>query len=249
MPFRAAHALTPRMSRSLCTQILRHQWLCILRSDSAAGTLIVLVSRWGAFFGTCLLGIALAVVPADAAGTAALRDDVTRFLADYVAAVILGGWSFNLWLSAQGGIDLSAYRFYPVSLGGIALLVQIRRTMKVRYLVTLAAAVTGHLLTGHLGFAGWAASGLLVVLFDCTALFVQALHGTRPWASYAVLVLVPIIAFADVHGGHFVSGYVFAIWTHGQRTTSILLISLVTLTATAAALSHRMIETRLRYIK
>ena len=213
------------------------------------GTLVILVSRWSVFIGTSLLGAALAAAPADSAGVVALRDDVSNLLADFLVAASLAAWLLNLWLSAHGGFDLSAYRFYPVPLGGVALLVRMRRTIQVRYLTTsFAVAAIVHLLTGEVGFAAWCAAGLLPVLFDCTALFTQTLHGTWPWASYAVIVLLLAIAFADVYGGHLASGYAFALSMHRSRTTAFLLIPLFGLTCGSVMRAHRQIKTRLRYM-
>ncbi|MEX2400994.1 MAG: hypothetical protein WD423_09510 [Rhodothermales bacterium] len=195
------------MNASIIISFWRHQYLRAVRAGSAAGLLL----RIG-FVTLSLLTVAgivwtsVVVLPHLDAMTAIQRA-VGGFMRDYLVVVAMALFAGNLWLSSSSPFDAAAYRYLPISILSVALMVQAARLMNARYatlgggLTWLQFVVAGE---GHWGHVAVAAT--VVVILDAASIIVSSSRRQRGAAAFAPGIIFAVIIVLDMITEHALSG-------------------------------------------
>lgn len=227
-------------------RVWRHQWLRVIRYASGVEILLAVVAKGGVLIGMFLIGIVFLYLLPEVSGRMIGGEALSEILGDYVFPIMVGGLTVNMWISANESYNLFSYKFYPISLAKITVVVQLIRAVHVRYLsAALAAVIALVLVSQRLATIPLLIIGMIILLLDSFTILLKTLYPKYAWAFYLIIVLLFSLTLFDILGGHHLSGCAFDSWMRSADGASLLI--LLGITCTAVFVTHRRIRTLLRY--
>lgn len=198
------------MNASTTISIWRHQYLRTIRTGSTTGLLLRMGFLMLALLTVTGLAWTTVIVLPQLDAMAAIQRVAGGFMRDYLVVVTVALFAGNLWLSASSPFAAAAYRYLPISMRSVALMVQVARVMNVRY-AALGGALTWlqYVIAGEGYWGQVAVAAILVLILDEVSIAVASFRSKRGASALAPGIFIAVIILLDIITVHAVSGRVY----------------------------------------